>query len=226
MPSLTITPLKYPDIPPEQTIIAEARDVIQSTTSWKQGKTYFKKVRTYRKPKGPGDDSSWHCRISEHSPEEATFDQLWDKLGRNKSTNEQQYIPEIHKVTKIKTLSENAEIWTSYYTLTPPVSPRVFTVLQVTHLDNQSPRSGLIVSVPVDLAGQDDLASLEEKGVRGRYVGVERLLELENGNTEWIMATSGSAGGLIPSFISETTMPGVIAKDVKHFFEWYQNLPK
>lgn len=31
-----------------------------------------------------------------------------------------------------------------YYTFTPPVAPRVFTVLQVFHLDEASPRKGLV----------------------------------------------------------------------------------
>lgn len=70
----------------------------------------------------------------------------------------------------------------------------------------------LIISIPVDLSGQDDLSKLEEKGVRGRYAGVERLLELENGNTEWRMASSGSSGGLVPSFLTNGMMASSIAK--------------
>ncbi|KAF8635509.1 hypothetical protein AX17_003899 [Amanita inopinata Kibby_2008] len=225
-PPLTITPLKYADIPSEETILAEGHSLINSTSSWKQGKTYHKKVRTYHRTKGPGDGAPWYCRVSEHTPDEATFDQLWDKLGRNKATNEEQYIPDIRKVTKVKALSDNAEIWSLYYTFTPPVSPRVFTVLQVAHLNDSSPRTGLIVSVPVDLVSQEDLAKLEEKGVKGRYVSVERLMELENGSTEWRMATSSNPGGLIPSFVAESTMPGAIVQDVPHFFKWFHSLPK
>lgn len=75
----------------------------------------------------------------------------------------------------------------------------------------------LIISIPVDLSGQDDLFKMEEKGVRGRYVSVERLLELENGNTEWRMATSGSSGGLLPGFLTDSMMPSSIAK-VSYFF--------
>ncbi|KAF8350470.1 hypothetical protein F5887DRAFT_939379 [Amanita rubescens] len=226
-PILTITPLKYPDIPSESAIIAEGRELIDSTTSWKKGKTYYKKVETYSRSKRPGDDAPWYCRTSVHSPEEAAFDHFWDKLGRNKATNEQQYIPEISKVTKVKALSENAQIWTMHYTFPSPLSPRVFTVLQVTQLyDQSSPRSGLIISVPVDLSGQDDLSKLEEKGVRGRYVSVERLLELENGSIEWRMATSGNSGGLLPGLLTNSMMSSAIAKDVPHFFDWFRDLPK
>lgn len=224
-PLLTITPLKYTDIPPEQTIIDRGRELVDSSISWKQGKTYDK-VTTYTRPKQPGDGAPWHCRASVHTSDEVTFDQLWDKLSRNKATNEQQFIPELRKVTKVKALSENAEIWTLYYKFSSAMSPRVFTVLQVTRLDNQSPRSGLIVSIPVDLSSQDDLAKLEEKGIRGRYVRVERLLELENGSTEWRMATSSSPGGFIPGFIAQGALPSTIAKDVPRFVKWCQALPK
>jgi hypothetical protein len=81
-----------PDIPQEQCIIAEGQKFIHSLSSWTPGKTYHNKVKTYRRPKQPGDAASWCCRVSEHAPEEATFDQLWDKLGRNKAANEQQSV--------------------------------------------------------------------------------------------------------------------------------------
>jgi len=70
-----------------------------------------------------------------------------------------------------------------------------------------------VVSIPVDLSGSGDeeLAKLEEKGTRGRYVSVERLVELEDGKVQWIMATSSTPGGSIPSFIAEGSIPGQIA---------------
>ncbi|PFH51736.1 hypothetical protein AMATHDRAFT_141975 [Amanita thiersii Skay4041] len=218
--------MSAPDIPPEESIISAGYDLMKSTSSWKLGKTYHNVITCYR-PKQLGDSAPWHCRISEHTTDEATFDQFWDKLGRNKATNEQQFIPVIKKAMKVKALSENAEIWTLYYTFTPPVSPRVFTVLQVTHLnDSSSRRTGLIVSIPVDISDVDELAKLEEKGVRGRYVSVELFTQLENGNTEWRMATSSTPGGSIPAIIAESTMPSTIAQDVPHFFKWFRNLPK
>jgi len=45
----------------------------------------------------------------------------------------------------------------------------------------------MVVSIPVDLSGlgDEELANLEEKGTKGRYVSVERLVELEDGKVEW-----------------------------------------
>lgn len=53
---------------------------------------------------------------------------------------------------------------------------------------------------------------LEETAIKGRYVSVERLTELENGNTEWRMATSSTPGGSIPTFIVENSMASKIAE--------------
>lgn len=71
----------------------------------------------------------------------------------------------------------------------------------------------MVVSIPVDLSGpgDEDLAKLEEKGTKGRYVSVERLLELDDGTVEWRMATSSTPGGSIPTFITEGSMPGQIS---------------
>jgi hypothetical protein len=70
-----------------------------------------------------------------------------------------------------------------------------------------------VVSIPVDLSGPDDedLAKLEEKATKGRYVSVERLLELDDDTVEWRMATSSTPGGSIPNFITESSMPGQIS---------------
>ena len=67
------------------------------------------------------------------------------------------------------------------------------------------------MSIPVDLAG-DELAKIEEKGVKGRYVSVERLKELDNDIVEWTMATSSTPGGLIPSSLAESSMDSTISQ--------------
>jgi len=72
----------------------------------------------------------------------------------------------------------------------------------------------IIVSIPIDPTSLGDgaLATPQLKGVQGRYVSVERLLELEDGRTEWKMATSSDPGGLIPSFLAESMLPSKIAQ--------------
>ncbi|KAG1891353.1 hypothetical protein F4604DRAFT_1876468 [Suillus subluteus] len=186
--------------------LALGRQVLESTESWKVGKTFSKgTVQALSRAKGPGDGAPWHCRISKHTTEDATFDE---------------FVSAIKKVTLVKRISETQSIWTMYYTFPPPVSPRVFTVLQTIHFYESTPRIGLVVSIP----GDEDLAKLEEKGTKGRYVSVERLLELDDGTVEWRMATSSTPGGSIPNFITESSMPGQISADVPHFLKWFHTI--
>jgi hypothetical protein len=139
----------------------------------------------------------------------------------------------VKKATLIKQISPTQSIWSMYYRFPPPVTPRVFTVLQVTQLNETAPRTGyavishvtncstytfyfkpssLIISIPVDLSADAELAKMEEKGVHGRYVSVEQIKELENGKVEWRMATSSKAGGMIPQFTTELSMPTSISQ--------------
>lgn len=119
------------------------------------------------------------------------------------------YVKEVKKVTKILDVAKSQSVWSLYYKFPPPVSPRLFTELQTFYYVNESPRTGqysfepnaqqsrlthtgpsIIVSLPVDLSGpeQKHLADLEEQGdVKGRYVSVERILEMDDGKVEWRM---------------------------------------
>jgi len=222
---LSITPVKISEIPSEDTIISLGQALLDSTTSWKPGKTYQKGVvKTCSRAKGPQDGAPWHCRVSEHTPQDATFDEFWSKLGVDHAENEMKFVPDIKKVKLIKQISPTQAVWSLYYTFPPPVSPRVFTAVQTTWLDPNSPKTGLIVSIPVELSDEPELAKLEEKGVKGRYVSVERLQELENGNVEWRMATSSTPGGKIPSFIAESSMDSTIAQDVTLFLHWFHTV--
>jgi len=132
------------------------------------------------------------------------------------------FIHEIKKVALIKKISPNQSVWTSYHTFSPPISPRVFTVLQTTHFDEVN-RTGLIVSLPIDLSDEPAFAQLEEHGARGRYTSVERLREMSDGKIEWIMATSSTPGGNIPQFIVDRNMAGKISDDVPYFLNWLKS---
>ncbi|KAI0672961.1 hypothetical protein C8Q78DRAFT_990315 [Trametes maxima] len=229
---LSITPLKISglpllcvktsrQIPSEDEIIKAGKQLLETTPSWKQGKAYqHNTVKTFHRAKGPKDGTAWFGRVSEHTKEDATFDEFWSRLGENKAENEKEYIPEIKKVTLVKQISPTQSVWTLYYTFPPPVSPRVFTVVQTTWLSPDAPKTGIIVSIPVDLSDNAEYATKEEKGVKGRYVSVERLQELESGKVEWRMATSSTPGGKIPQFVADSSMASTISRDVAHFLEW------
>jgi hypothetical protein len=154
------------DIPAETALLQAAHEVLESTKSWKPGKIYAKhNVKSFYTPTGSGG-TPWHCRVSEHLAEEATFDEIWRKIGGpDKALNEKElvpfllplhlkslqlcyrFIPEVQKATLIKSMSTTQAMWSNYYTFPPPISPRVFTVLQLTHLesDDHGYRTGCVL---------------------------------------------------------------------------------
>lgn len=78
--------------------MAAGRVALEASNGWKKGKTYQKKtVQTYSRLKGPGDGAAWHCRVSEHTLSEATFNEFWSKLGHNHSENEKEYVRFVSK---------------------------------------------------------------------------------------------------------------------------------
>ncbi|KAF9642868.1 hypothetical protein BDM02DRAFT_3124087 [Thelephora ganbajun] len=222
-------PIKLSEIPSEDAILAAGKEILAASDNWKPGKTFQKVIKTSTyscpSPKGKSGGTKWACRVSEHTREEGTFDEFWSGVGTNKAENEIQFIPDLKKVKLVKSLSPNAEVWTLYYELAPVMSPRVFTVLQVKQLSEiDSRREGIIVSIPIDLSSPEDqdLAALEEKGVKGRYASVERILGLPGDKVEWRMAASSSAGGLIPQVLTDFVMTGAVSRDVPLYLRWMQ----
>lgn len=216
---------KLSEIPPEEQLYVAAEKIIQDMKTWKKGKTYNRHntvVHTMSRPKGPKDDAPWFGRHSVHPASQATFDQLWEGLGVDKAVKEAEFIPELKQATLLKQVAENQFLQSLYYEFPPPVSPRVFTELQIMRepFGEAGSREAYIISLPIDLSDEKDLASKEQKGVRARYVSVEYIKGLPDGNTEWSMATSSSIGGLMPNIIVEMSMASSIAKDVPHFVDW------
>ncbi|KAG8959202.1 hypothetical protein FRC03_008288 [Tulasnella sp. 419] len=215
--SLKIDNKVSPDKPPSfEAQLAAGREIMGSDlSSWIEGKTFHDgKIRTFFK-KATSGGHGWHMRVSQHGPDDGTFTEFWNVLGINHAENEQQYMPELNRVTQLKVIEPGVtEIWSFHYTFSPPFSPRTFTALITCHLEAVAPRQGWIITVPVSLTSAQELKALEEKGTRGRYVSVERILELEDGTVEWRMATQSTPGGYIPSFVSERAMPKKICEDV------------
>lgn len=127
------------ELPDGTSLLAQGREILASTASWKPGKTFFKNVRTFSRAKGPGDNAGWHGRTSEH---EGSFDEFWNLLGVDKGLNEMRYVHEVKKATLVREVAPGQAVWSMFYRFPPPVSPRVFTVLQVTELSQTSPREG------------------------------------------------------------------------------------
>ncbi|KDQ18151.1 hypothetical protein BOTBODRAFT_551693 [Botryobasidium botryosum FD-172 SS1] len=226
MSLLSLDPVKLSNVPSSSDLLAAAREHINSSTTWTQKKSVGNiKIFTTKSTTNPGGPA-WHCRVSEHGPDEATFDEFWQGLGVNHSLHEKEYIPEIQSAVLVTAFEPGvSEAWTMHYKLGLMVSRRTFTELVVTHLEETAdtpgtPKVGWLVSIPFDASETAEHQALETKGVRGKYVSIEKLTQLEDNKVEWRMATCSTPGGWIPQFLSEMAIPGAIAKDVPHFLEW------
>lgn len=84
-------------------------------------------------------------------------------------------------------------------------------------------RSLMTVSIPFAHPDCPEKQGAEKSRVRGKYVSVERVCEVQGGGVEWRMATSSDAGGNIPRFITNQSLPGSISEDVPSFLKWAMN---
>ncbi|KAH9902208.1 hypothetical protein F4778DRAFT_781442 [Xylariomycetidae sp. FL2044] len=128
----------------------------------------------------------------------------------------------------------------------PLLKDRTFPVLQMTcsaaavessgggegEGEGEEGKEFLVVSVPVpDFADAEASQLAREKGAQvAFYASVERVRKLppgregegegEGGRIEWLMATASDAAGVLPGWVQNLAMPGVIWKDVPLFLGW------
>jgi hypothetical protein len=58
------------------------------------------------------------------------------------------------------------------------------------------------------------------KIVLGKYAAIERVTRLPDGRIEWLTGTESDAGGNLPRWLQEKSVPGQILKDVGLFIGW------
>ncbi|KAK7989029.1 hypothetical protein PG989_009344 [Apiospora arundinis] len=117
----------------------------------------------------------------------------------------------------------------------PVLKDRTFPVLQLTATamtgSGAEAKEFVVVSIPLPDFGTSEASQLaREKGAQiAVYVSVERIRVLEQnqahqsgkaGEIEWLMATASDAGGVLPSWVQNMAMPGMIWKDVPLFLKW------
>lgn len=75
------------ELPQMEELIRDGESILDASMSWKRGKT-FGDVETFFCTTVE-DSRRWYCRVSQHREEDISFEQFWEKLGRNKILNEQ-----------------------------------------------------------------------------------------------------------------------------------------
>lgn len=77
------------------------------------------------------------------------------------------------------------------------------------------------VSIPFNHSACPEKQGGEKSRVRGKYVSVELVSECDEGaRVSWRMATSSDAGGNIPRFVTNASMPSKVSEDVPSFIGW------
>ncbi|KAF8596172.1 hypothetical protein BDV93DRAFT_528227 [Ceratobasidium sp. AG-I] len=215
----SLTPVHINNIPPLSVLLESANTLLASTVRWPPGKTYFDgAVQTFSQKTNTG--VSWHGRLSHHPIEQGTFHEFWDVIGVRHCASQEEYVPELVSATHLEPYANgDYDGWTYHYSYSPPVSPRTFTILLATSLDDKPPRQGWVISIPFDVGENEGLKALEERGVRGKFTSVERLMEVD-GKVEWMAVSMNQIGGSIPNFISERQMPKQLAERVPQVLEY------
>ncbi|KAF8966064.1 hypothetical protein BDZ97DRAFT_716377 [Flammula alnicola] len=218
-------------IPPENVLISDAQAILEVSASWQAGKVH-QNIKTFIHRESEGDQKSsnaWHCTVTEIQKDEISFSKLWSKLGKNKVRHQKSYVAGLAKVARVKYISESQSIWTMLATYPPPLSPRVFAVYQASWLfEHSHKRRGIVVTLPVDLSSKDtqDLTEVEEKGVRGRFVSVEHIHELDGDIIEWRRLARVDPGGLIPKFWVQRQVPNRMIEASLVNFLWLKGLKR
>ncbi|KAI1266799.1 hypothetical protein F5Y18DRAFT_348875 [Xylariaceae sp. FL1019] len=100
----------------------------------------------------------------------------------------------------------------------PVLKDRTFPVLQLTAAvkEGTGPDEFIIVSIPVpDFASSDHANLAKEKGAQiAYYASIERIRKLNDGKIEWLLATASDAAGVLPLWIQDKALEGIVWKDV------------
>ena len=154
------------------------------------------------------------------------FVSRWRSLTRTAS-----HLSGLMKVARVRYISELQSIWTTLFSAVAPLSPRIYTIYQTSWLVEYSHRQRgcvrylicayssltecrIIVTLPVDLSRRDieDISDLEERGIRGRYVAIEHLQEIDGDVIEWRRVSCRDPGGMIPKCWVQRHMGHAMAK--------------
>lgn len=103
------------------------------------------------------------------------------------------------------------------HSLPKPLNPRSFPVLQgIAERVSVGAEGGefVVVTVPVDVKWK-----VWAQAIPARYAAVERFQRV-GADVEWIMATASRAGGVLPGWVQDMSVPGVVAKDVDLYLKW------
>ncbi|KAF2971178.1 hypothetical protein GQX73_g2386 [Xylaria multiplex] len=106
----------------------------------------------------------------------------------------------------------------------PILKDRTFPVLQLSCAAKEGTGASefVIVSIPVPDFATSDKANLskEKDALIAFYVSIERIRKLSDGKIEWLLGTASDAAGVLPLWIQDKALVGIVWKDVPLFLGW------
>ncbi|KAI0535956.1 hypothetical protein GGR58DRAFT_477200 [Xylaria digitata] len=106
----------------------------------------------------------------------------------------------------------------------PILKDRTFPVLQLSCAVKEGTGASefVIVSIPVPDFATSDKANLskEKDALIAYYVSIERIRKLSDGKIEWLLGTASDAAGVLPLWIQDKALIGIVWKDVPLFLGW------
>lgn len=177
---------------------------------------------------------SWYLRRSVHEDAAkngtATWDEFVKSFKQEHAETEKNFTPNIESThlfqqwdcsgIEIEIDGDTWVDWTlkfeeSVHKLPAPLTKRVFPVVQAT-ASAKGRKDFLVVQVLVE-GGPESEGS--KGALKAAYTSVERVREGEGG-IEWTMGTVSNARGVLPQWIQNLSVSGLVAKDVSMFLEW------
>ncbi|KAI1341523.1 hypothetical protein F5Y15DRAFT_359073 [Xylariaceae sp. FL0016] len=187
------------------------------------------------------DGEYWACRRSVHEDAAKKGTASWEEFDKGfrleHGETEKNFTPNVlgaHEAMRWNCAgveaTEEETTWHNFSLLVeemrhkvgrPVLKDRTFPVLQMT-CQAKGRHEFLVVSIPVPDFNDAETSKLaKEKGAQiAFYVSVERFRKLEDGKIEWVMATASDAAGVLPSWVQNMAMPGMVWKDVPLFLGW------
>ncbi|KAM0819502.1 hypothetical protein AB5N19_05318 [Seiridium cardinale] len=192
-------------------------------------------------PAGTAEKETWALRKSVHEDRAETGTASWAEFERcfrdEHAEAEDAFTPNVlatHEALAwdcagISPTQEGGQTWGDFrlrveemrHKIGKPLKDRTFPVLQLT-AGVEGGHEFVVVSIPVPDFGSSESSKLarEKTAQVAYYVSVERIRKLADGKIEWLMATASDAGGVLPQFVQNLAMPGVVWKDVPLFLAW------
>lgn len=193
-------------------------------------------------------DERWFCRRSVHrnaaEKGTATWDEFTHSFKDHHAESEDAFTPTVIGSreamswdTQGMEISSHGGTWVNptvcvvemKHKIDPkPLKNRTFPVVQVT-ASLANTQEFFVISIPLtDFQNSPHSEFARDKSlVVGSYASIERIRVLpKSGEIEWIMATASNAGGVLPQWIQNLAVGGMVAHDVDLFMAWIPSLRK